>query len=46
MSILNVTKPDVHQKYAENKEMFNIQASVNAIHVSTAFSYSLALLGM
>lgn len=35
MTVLNIARPDVHQKYAEKKEMLNIQALVNGFHVNT-----------
>lgn len=38
MAVLNIARPDVHQKYTEKKEMLNIQALVNALHVNAAIS--------
>lgn len=38
VAVLNIARPDVHQKYTEKKEMLNIQALVNALHVNAALS--------
>lgn len=38
MAILNIARADVHQKYAEKKELLNIQALVNGLHVNAALS--------